>query len=84
MFQIAPKGLTEVQPMMCGSCANENAFKAAFIWHQRKKRGLSKGISQKDLDSAMNNAPPGAPKLSVLSFDSAFHGRTMGKKERNS
>lgn len=29
-LQVAPKGLSHVQTLMCGSCANENAFKAAF------------------------------------------------------
>ena len=29
--QLAPQGLTDVTLMMCGTCANENAFKAAFI-----------------------------------------------------
>lgn len=30
-MSIAPKGLTKVQTMLCGSSANENAFKAAFF-----------------------------------------------------
>ena len=25
--------------MSCGSCSNENAFKAVFMWHMRKERG---------------------------------------------
>ena len=29
--QVAPRGMTNVQPMMCGTCANENAIKRAFI-----------------------------------------------------
>ncbi len=29
--QVAPKGMSEVMTLMCGSCANENAFKASFI-----------------------------------------------------
>jgi hypothetical protein len=28
-----PQGMTHVQTMGCGSCANENAIKAAFISH---------------------------------------------------
>ena len=31
MKQLAPAGLTDVTLMMCGSCGNENALKAAFI-----------------------------------------------------
>lgn len=29
---IAPKGLSHLTTMMCGSCSNENAFKNIFIW----------------------------------------------------
>jgi len=29
--KVAPKGLKRVQTLMCGSCANENAMKVAFI-----------------------------------------------------
>jgi len=32
-FQIAPKDMPYVQTMMCGSCANENAFKHVFFTH---------------------------------------------------
>ncbi len=31
LLKIAPAGLSKVSTMMCGSCSNENAFKAAFI-----------------------------------------------------
>ena len=31
LLKIAPKGLTRVQTMLCGSSANENAFKAVFF-----------------------------------------------------
>ena len=30
-LKVAPRGLNRVQPMMCGTCSNENAMKAAFI-----------------------------------------------------
>jgi 4-aminobutyrate aminotransferase/(S)-3-amino-2-methylpropionate transaminase len=63
--------------MMCGSCSNENAFKAAFIWYQTKQRG---GLPPNDVDlhSCMKNQSPGSPDLSVLSFNGGFHGRLMG------
>ena len=32
-LQYAPPGMSQVTTMMCGSCANENAMKAAFIWY---------------------------------------------------
>ena len=31
LYKVAPQGLKRVQPMMCGTCSNENAMKAAFI-----------------------------------------------------
>ncbi len=31
LLKVAPAGLSKVSTMMCGTCANENAFKAAFI-----------------------------------------------------
>ena len=31
LLKVAPIGLNKVCTMMCGTCSNENAFKAAFI-----------------------------------------------------
>ena len=31
LLSVAPAGLGKVTTMMCGTCSNENAFKAAFI-----------------------------------------------------
>ena len=31
LLSVAPPGLNKVSTMMCGTCSNENAFKAAFI-----------------------------------------------------
>ena len=53
--------------MACGSCSNENAFKAIFIWHQKRERG-SADFSANDFSSCMINLPPGSPQLSILSF----------------
>ncbi|CAG2100380.1 unnamed protein product [Medioppia subpectinata] len=77
LLSIAPKGLTEVQTMACGSCSVENALKAACFWYQNRER---KGAapSAEDLQSCLNNMTPGAPKLSILSFKGGFHGRTFG------
>ncbi|MFH4978244.1 hypothetical protein AB6A40_004953 [Gnathostoma spinigerum] len=77
LSKIAPKGMDGVQTMLCGSSANENAIKTAFMWYQSQKRG-GKPPSQEDLDSCMRDQLPGTPNLSVLSFDGSFHGRTMG------
>lgn len=62
--------------MMCGSSANENALKTAFIYYQTKKRG-NKSPTQEDLDSCMDQKLPGTPDLTVLAFNGSFHGRTL-------
>ncbi|XP_071511509.1 4-aminobutyrate aminotransferase, mitochondrial-like [Diadema antillarum] len=76
LLSVAPKGLDCVQTMMCGSCSNENAIKQAFMQYRVKERG---GLpSQEEYESSMRNEAPGTPSLSVLSFNGAFHGRTVG------
>ncbi|XP_053687953.1 4-aminobutyrate aminotransferase, mitochondrial [Sabethes cyaneus] len=78
LMSVAPTGVDHVTTMMCGSCSNENAFKNIFIWYQAKQRGDVKTFSEKEIQSCMINQVPGAPKLSILSFYGAFHGRTLG------
>ncbi|XP_054268603.1 4-aminobutyrate aminotransferase, mitochondrial-like [Macrosteles quadrilineatus] len=78
LLSVAPKGLSHVTTMMCGSCSNENAYKNMFIWYQRRQRGGSTSFSEEEMSSCMINQTPGAPPLSVLSFKGAFHGRTLG------
>lgn len=80
---MAPAGMGNVQTMACGSCANENAYKAAIIRFralQRKAEGRgSLEFSEEELSSCMVNALPGAAQdLVILSFDGGFHGRTFG------
>lgn len=77
LLEVAPKGLSEVQTMACGSCSNENAFKAAFFWYNSKLRG-GKAPTQEDLSNCVMNKGIGCPDLSVLSFKGGFHGRTIG------
>lgn len=77
LISIAPAGLRQVQTMACGSCANENAFKAAFFWYNNMMRG-GKPPTQEDLANCLLNKGNGCPDLSVLSFKGAFHGRTLG------
>lgn len=74
--KVAPPGLSHVQTMLCGTSANENALKTAFIQYQTKKRG-GKPPTQQDLDSCMSQKKPGTPSLSVLGFEGAFHGRSL-------
>lgn len=77
LLSVAPKGLSEVQTMACGSCSNENAYKAVFINHVARQRG-GKAPTPEEQRSCKYNIPPGCPRLSLLSFDGAFHGRTFG------
>jgi len=63
--QVAPKGLRHVQAMLCGTSANENAIKTAFIHYQTRKRG-GKLPSKEDMESCMDNEIPGSPNLCVL------------------
>ncbi len=76
----APKGLDKVWTALSGSDANETAFKAAFMYHQQKKRekaGIN-GFTQEEENSVMKNEAPGAPELAILSFERGFHGRLFG------
>lgn len=77
LLAVAPKGLTEVQTMACGSCSVENALKAAFFHYRDMQRG-GKPPTQEELHSTMYNQSPGSPSLSAMSFDGGFHGRTLG------
>lgn len=82
-MSIAPKGLTKVQTMLCGSSANENAFKAAFFAFREKERaqeGVKRmGFTTLEHNSCMNNQAPGcANHLGIMSFKGGFHGRTLG------
>ncbi|KAJ9096040.1 hypothetical protein QFC21_005405 [Naganishia friedmannii] len=76
-LSVAPKGLNQVFTAMCGSCANETAFKAAFMTYRDKQRRLSQPpgspagpveFTQEELASCMKNQAPGSPELSILSF----------------
>lgn len=79
LLKVAPKGLNQVFTALAGSDANETAYKAAFMYHQQKKRGgADADFTSEELSSSMLNASPGAPHLSILSFQSAFHGRLFG------
>lgn len=46
---------------------------------KRNQRG-GKMHSELENESCMKNMPPGSPKLSILSFERSFHGRTLGGK----
>ena len=77
LLSVAPKGLKQVQTMACGSCANENAYKAAFIFFNTMRRN-GKAPSQEMIDQCVMNKGDGSPDLAILSFKGSFHGRTLG------
>lgn len=77
ILRAAPDGMNQVFTSTTGSDANETAYKAAFIWRLTQERG-GKDFTQEELDSAMKNQAPGAPKYSILSFSGGFHGRLFG------
>lgn len=79
VLRAAPKGLDQVFTAMAGSDANETAYKAAFMYYRQLQRGgPDVEFTEEELLSTMNNAGPGSPQLSILSFKSAFHGRLFG------
>ncbi|SNX82463.1 4-aminobutyrate aminotransferase [Melanopsichium pennsylvanicum] len=75
---VKPKGLNNIFTAMCGSCANENAFKASFMAYRARERGEKAKFTPEEMSSCMKNRAPGSPDLSILSFTSAFHGRLFG------
>lgn len=73
----APPGQDKVWTALSGSCANETAYKAAFMYQAAKQRGLM-DFTHEELISVMENKAPGSPDRVILSFDKAFHGRLFG------
>lgn len=73
----APPGTDKVWTALSGSCANETAYKAAFMYQAAKKRG-SLDFTDEELTSVMENKAPGSPDSVILSFDKGFHGRLFG------
>ncbi|XP_001607115.2 4-aminobutyrate aminotransferase, mitochondrial [Nasonia vitripennis] len=74
---VAPPGFSCITTMMCGSCSNENSFKNIFIWYADKHRH-GEPFTKEEMESCMINKVPGSPRYSIMSFDGAFHGRTLG------
>lgn len=68
---VRPKNLKQTFTAMCGSCANETAFKAVFMSYAAKKRGEPTSFSTAELETCMKNQSPGSPHLSILSFSKA-------------
>ncbi|ETS87897.1 4-aminobutyrate aminotransferase [Pestalotiopsis fici W106-1] len=78
LLKAAPPGLSRVFTSMSGSDANELAFKAAFMWKARQRRGEGKSFTPEELRSCLDNKSPGSPNVSILSFRKGFHGRLFG------
>ncbi|KAG2212294.1 hypothetical protein INT47_001653 [Mucor saturninus] len=75
---VAPQGMDNVFTVMCGSCANENAFKTAFMYKAAKRRG-DRDFNLQEINSCMKNKAPGSPDdMTILSFNQGFHGRLFG------
>jgi len=78
MMSVAPPGATQVFPMMCGTCSNENGIKMIFMRYMHRQRGGRVDFTREELSSTLDNQAPGSPRLSILSFKGCFHGRTIG------
>jgi 4-aminobutyrate aminotransferase / (S)-3-amino-2-methylpropionate transaminase len=79
ILRVAPPGMDQVFTAQAGSDANELAYKAAFMWRRRQERGgPDVAFTEEEMQSSMNNASPGAPQLSIMSFKTGFHGRLFG------
>jgi 4-aminobutyrate aminotransferase/(S)-3-amino-2-methylpropionate transaminase len=66
LLPLAPRGLSEVTLMMCGTCANENAFKAAFIDYMNGKREKPLTPDSEEYSSTMLN------QVRVTGFTNTF------------
>lgn len=53
--------------MSCGSCSNENAYKAIFVWYRRKQRG-DRAYTLEEESSCVMNQSPGVSDLTLMSF----------------
>lgn len=79
ILKAAPKGLNQVFTAMAGSDANETAYKAAFMWKRRQERGgPDVDFTPEEISTTMHNQSPGSPHMSILSFNTGFHGRLFG------
>lgn len=76
---VAPPGMERVTAAMCGTCANEGAFKVAMAIHTQKKRGgMLVEPTPEELCSCLDNAQPGSKPYAILSLNKSFHGRHLG------
>ncbi len=77
LMKAGPDGLGEVYLSCgCGSSANVNALKFAFLNKFFENKGNDK-ISPDEENSILFGKEPGAPKFSVLSFEGGYHGKFL-------
>ncbi len=77
LSRVAPRGLSQLVTVTTGAEAVENAIKTAFVRHARKRRGGAPP-SAEDLALTMLNRQPHTNDMKVISFEGAFHGRSLG------
>jgi len=77
LTRIAPRGLDQVLTVTSGAEAVEQAIKLACIALARRRRGGA-APSEQDQALVMKNQQVGVDRFKVLSFEGAFHGRTLG------
>ncbi len=76
-MKCAPKGHDRVMTVTSGAEAVENAIKAAFAWKAHRRRG-GRTWTPEELAAVMQNRQSSANELKIISFEGAFHGRTLG------
>lgn len=77
LMRVAPAGMSRVFTMTSGAEAVENAIKCAFLWKCAQTR-QGDPVKDEERAAAMLNAQTRANSLAILSFEGAFHGRSLG------
>ncbi len=77
---VAPPGMERVTAAMCGTCANEGAYKIAMMAYANRKNGGGELFepTPEELCSCLLNQAPGSPNYAILSLNQGFHGRMLG------
>jgi 4-aminobutyrate aminotransferase/(S)-3-amino-2-methylpropionate transaminase len=77
LMKVGPDAISEVYLSCgCGSSANLNAFKFAFLKKFFDLKGTDK-ITAEEERSILIGQQPGAPKFSILGFEGGYHGKFL-------
>jgi 4-aminobutyrate aminotransferase/(S)-3-amino-2-methylpropionate transaminase len=77
LLTVAPPELTDVYLSCgCGSSANVNAFKLAFLKKFFELKGTDK-FTKEEEESVLLGHAPGAPNFSVIGFEGGYHGQFL-------